>query len=73
VNNYKQAAEIIKESRFSEDIITVKDIALLIERYVDELIEEINNDPEYFFKDNYHFWRKLEKIALEVERQQVLK
>lgn len=73
MNNYQQAAEIIKESRFAKDIITVKDIALLIERYVDELIEEINNDPEYFFKDNYHFWRKLEKIALKVERQQVLK
>jgi hypothetical protein len=69
MNNYKRAAEIIKESRFAEDIITVDEIALLIERYVDELIEEINNDPEYFFKDNYHFWKQLNKAVIETERK----
>ena len=87
MNNYQQAAKIIKESRFSEDIITIDAIALIIERYVDELavrprvavrrkgtrtkrIEEINNDPEYFFKDNHRFWQKLDKAALEAERKQ---
>jgi hypothetical protein len=69
MNNYQQAAEIIKESRFAEDIITVDEIALLIERYVDELIEEINNDPEYFFKENYRFWKQLNKVVIETERQ----
>jgi hypothetical protein len=69
MNNYKRAAEIIKESRFAEDIITVDEIALLIERYVDELIEEINNDPEYFFKENYRFWKQLNKVVIETERQ----
>jgi hypothetical protein len=69
MNNYQQAAEIIKESRFAEDIITVDKIALLIERYVDELIEDINNDPEDFFKDNYRFWKQLDKAVIETERQ----
>ncbi len=70
MNNYLQAAKIIKESRFSEDIITVDAIALVIERYLDELIEEINNDPEYFFKDNYRFWNQLDKAALEAEQKE---
>ena len=63
MNNYQQAAEIIKESRFAEDNLTIEDIALFVEKYVDELIEEINNDPEDFFKDNYRFWRELDKAT----------
>lgn len=70
MNNYQRAAEIIKESRFAEEIITIDEIAFLIERYVDELIEEINNDPEDFFQDNYRFWKQLDKAAIETERQQ---
>ena len=50
MNNYQQAAKIIKESRFAEDNLTVDEIALFVEKYVDELIEDINNDPEDFFK-----------------------
>ena len=64
MNNYQQAAQIIKDSRFAEDAINTKDIAWVIERYVDELIEDINNDPEDFFKDNYRFWRELDKVVL---------
>ena len=63
MNNYQQAAEIIKESPFAEDNLTVDDIALLIEKYLDELIEDINNDPENFFKDNYRFWRQLDEAT----------
>lgn len=73
MNNYLQAAEIIKESRFSEDNITVDEIALLIERYVDELIKEINNDPEDFFRDNYRFWRDLDKAILVAEEKKLHK
>ena len=71
MNKYLQAAKIIKKSRFSEDIITIDAIALIIERYLDDLIEEINNDPEYFFKDNHRFWNQLDKAALEAEQKQV--
>ncbi len=70
MNNYQQAAQIIKESRLAEDVISPQAIALVIERYVDELIEEINNDPEGFFRDNYRFWRELDKAVLEAERKQ---
>ncbi len=70
MNNYQQAAEIIKESRFAEDNLTVDEIALFVEKYVDELIEDINNDPEDFFKDNYRFWRRLDKAAIKARQIQ---
>ena len=72
MNNYQKAAQIIKDSRFSEDAISEEAIALIIARYVDELIEDINNDPEDFFKDNYRFWRQLDNAAIEVERQSIV-
>lgn len=70
MNNYQRAAQIIKNSRFSEEAISEEVIALIIARYVDELIEEIDNDPEDFFKDNYRFWRQLDKVAIEAEERQ---
>ncbi len=70
MNNYQQAAEIIKNSKFSEDVINTEAIALVISRYVEEMIEEINEYPEEFFKDNYKFWRELDKAALKAERKQ---
>ena len=70
MNNYQQAAEIIKESRFYQDSITADEIAELIEKYLDELIADINNDPEDFFKDNYRFWRELDKAAVKAEEKQ---
>ena len=71
MNNYQQAAKIIKESRFAEDSITADEIAGLIEKYLDELIADINNDPEEFFKNDYRFWRRLDKKTIEAERQEV--
>ena len=71
MNNYQRAAQIIKDSRFSEDAILEEAIALIIARYVDEVIEDINNDPEDFFKDNYRFWRQLDNAAIEVERKSI--
>ena len=71
MNNYQRAAQIIKDSRFSEDVISEEAIALIIARYVDEVIEDINNDPEDFFKDNYRFWRQLDNAAIEVERKSI--
>lgn len=72
MNNYQRAAQIIKDSKFLEDAISEDVIALIIARYVDELIEEINNNPEDFFKDNYRFWRQLDDAAIEVERQSIV-
>lgn len=72
MNNYQRAAQIIKDSKFLEDAISEDVIALIIARYVDELIEEINNNPEDFFKDNYRFWRQLDDAAMEVERQSIV-
>ena len=66
----QQAAKIIKESRFDNDIISVDEIAKVIQNYLDDLIAEINNDPECFFRDNYRFWRELDKAALAAEEQQ---
>ena len=71
MKDYQRAAQIIKDSRFSEDAISEEAIALIIARYVDEVIEDINNDPEDFFKDNYRFWRQLDNAAIEVERKSI--
>lgn len=68
--NLEQASEIIKDSYFTHDAITVKQIEKEIINYLDELVEEINNDPIYFFKDNYQFWKKLDRVALTEEEKQ---
>jgi hypothetical protein len=68
--DYTQAAEIIKESRFPYDGIGVDAIANVIQKYLEELIEEALNDPEEFFKNNYRFWHDLDKAALAIEKQQ---
>jgi hypothetical protein len=68
--DYTQAAEIIKESRFPYDTISVNTIANVVQKYLEELIEEALNDPEEFFKTNYRFWNDLDKAALAEEEQQ---
>lgn len=70
MNDYQQAAQIIKDSRFAYDKISVEAIAEVIERHLEELIEEALADPEEFFKHNYRFWNDLDKAALEAEQQQ---
>ena len=71
--NLEQACQTIKDSYFTHDAIAVKQIEKEIINYLDELVEEINNDPIYFFKDNYQFWKKLDRVALTEEQQQQLK
>ena len=65
-----KASETIKDSYFTHDSITTEQVKKEIISYLDDLVEEINNDPLYFFKDNHHFWRKLDKVALAQEQQQ---
>jgi hypothetical protein len=67
--NLNKASEIIKDSHFTHDLITAEQIEKEIINYLDELVEEINNDPIYFFRENYHFWRKLDKVALAEQQQ----
>ena len=62
--------EIIRNSYFTYEAITIEQITKEIVNYLDELVEEINNDLLYFFKDNHRFLRKLDKVALaESEKQ----
>jgi hypothetical protein len=68
--NLEQASEKIRDSYFTHESITTEQITKEIVNYLDELVEEINNDPLYFFRDNYQFWRKLDKVALAEEKQQ---
>ena len=65
--DFQEAAEIIKESRFEFDDISETAIATVIERYVDEIVDEINTDPEGYFRNNYRFWNDLSKEALKAE------
>ncbi len=67
---FEQAASMIKDARYSNDLISIDVIESFIERYFDDLKDEINNDPEDFFKDNYRFWKQLDEAALEAEQQQ---
>ena len=65
-----QASEIIKDSYFTHESITIKQIKKELTNYLDELVEEINNDPLYFFKDNHQFWKKLDKACIQQEQKQ---
>lgn len=65
-----EASITIKNSYFSHEAIAVEQIQKQLVNYLDDLVEEINNDPLYFFRDNYQFWRKLDKVALSEEEQQ---
>lgn len=67
-----KASETIKDSYFTHDSITCEEITKELTNYLDDLVEEINNDPLYFFKDNHHLWKKLDKLALAKEQQQQL-
>ena len=66
--DFQAAAEIIKESRFEFDDISEYAIASVIERYVDEIVDEINADPEGYFANNYRFWNDLDKEAIKAEK-----
>jgi hypothetical protein len=58
----QQSAQILKESRFPYDNdISVESIAKVIQNHLENLVEEALNDPEEFFKNNYGFWRDLNK------------
>ena len=70
MHNLQQASEIIKDSYFTHESITIEQIQKELTNYLDDLVEEINSDPLYFFKDNHRFWRKLDKVALANEQQQ---
>ena len=65
-----EASITIKNSYFTHEAIAVEQIQKQLVNYLDDLVEEINNDPLYFFRDNYQFWRKLDKVALSEEEQQ---
>ena len=71
MHNLQKASEIIKDSYFTHESITIEQIQKELTNCLDELVEEINNDPLYFFKDNHRFWRKLDKLALANEQQQI--
>ena len=66
---FLQAAEIIKNSQYPDDVISTEAIAWVITKYVESIIEEINDYPEEFFCENHRFWRNLDKAALAAERQ----
>jgi hypothetical protein len=58
----QKAAEVIKESRFSYDNeITTESIAKVIQNHLENLVDEALTNPEEFFKNNYKFWRDLDK------------
>ena len=65
-----EASKTIKDSYFTHEAIAVEQIQKQLVNYLDELVEEINNDPLYFFRDNHQFWRKLDKVAIDSEEEQ---
>lgn len=64
MKEFLSAAEIIKNSKYSDDGITAEEIAQIIERHMESLIEDINEYPEEFFRENHRFWRDLDKAVL---------
>ena len=64
INQFAQAAEIIKDSYFVHESITTEEIQKELDNYLENLIEEINNEPLFFLKEEHQFWKKLDKICL---------
>ncbi|MDJ0902485.1 MAG: hypothetical protein QNJ55_27140 [Xenococcus sp. MO_188.B8] len=64
LNQFAQASEIIKDSYFTHESITTEEIQKELDNYLDNLIEEINNEPLFFLKENNQFWKKLDNICL---------
>ena len=64
LNQFAQAAEIIKDSHFTHENITTEDIQGELNNYLENLIEEINNEPLFFLKEEHSFWSKLDTVCL---------
>ena len=70
LNQFAQASEIIKDSYFVHESITTEEIQKELNNYLDNLIEEINNDPLFFLKEEHQFWKKLDNICLQKSENQ---
>ena len=64
LNQFAQASEIIKDSYFVHESITVEEIQQELDNYLENLIEEINREPLFFLKEEHQFWKNLDKICL---------
>ena len=73
LDQFAQAAEIIKDSYFTHENITTEDIEKELDNCLDNLIEEINNEPLFFLKENHQFWSKLHTVCLRKAENQSLK
>lgn len=55
-------------------LIDSKKIQQILEKHMEEQIENwienINDYPEDYLKEDYEFWKKIDKAALEAERNQ---
>jgi|GEM_PF-4924327 len=72
LDQFAQAAEIIKDSHFTHDNITAEEIQRELNNYLENLIEEINNEPLFFLKEEHKLWRNLDTICLrKAENQQI--
>ncbi len=67
LNQFAQASEIIKDSYFVHESITVEEIQKELDNYLEILIEEINKEPLFFLKEEHQFWKNLDKISLQKE------
>ena len=70
LNQFAQASEIIKDSYFVHESITTEEIQKELNNYLDNLIEEINNEPLFFLKEEHQFWKNLDKICLQKSENQ---
>ena len=74
LDQFAQAAEIIKDSHFTHENITTEDIQGELDNYLENLIEEINREPLFFLKENHQFWHRLDTVCLrKAENKQIQK
>ncbi len=61
-----QAAEILG-SKCEYQNTPIEAIAKVFSRHLEELIEDMLNDPESYFSQDYQLWKKIDQEALKAE------
>ena len=62
------AAQILSRKNGYEDI-SVELITKVLSSHIEELIDEMLNDPEHFFNTDYQLWKKIDKEAIKAESE----
>ena len=58
-----EAAEILIESRCDCEDFSKEELAKVIANHLEDMICDILGDPEYHLKNEYSFWRQVNRLG----------